>query len=210
MNERIGYFGRLLRDWKMFLFGIAAGLIVSIEIELFWGQPIESGTRFLNQTLAAQNAKPVNVAGQLFVLGLVVIGITVYGLALYARKLLQVKDWLPIGSIDHRKDIDGLSLTVTKMLDDFTLRTGLTPRRRQQTSCDEIMVSYSPSEIPVTKILVTASAIEVFAWRNERGLTYSGRILEFLNARLTKLEGDALQKQEGDDQRSLPDDHCRT
>ena len=89
------YIEKLLYEYRLFVFGIAAGLIVSLEISVFWSRLLESGSQFLNQTLISRNpqATSTSVTTTLFAIGAFVIVVTVLVLGWLARRLLGIPDW---------------------------------------------------------------------------------------------------------------------
>jgi hypothetical protein len=185
------YAEKLLHEYKLFLFGIAAGLMVSLEISVFWSRFLESGSQFLNQTLISRNpqATSTSVTNSLFAVGVVVIGATVFGLGWLSRRLLGIRDWRQVYSIVHKEDLNALSVRIIGLLEDFRKGTDLAPALREHEKDQDVIYLASASGGSLTRLVVTKDTVAFSAWRSERGFTLTGCIFQLLNTNLSKVTG---------------------
>ena len=180
---------KLLYEYRLFVFGIAAGLIVSLEISVFWSRLLESGSQFLNQTLISRNpqATSTSVTTTLFVIGAFVMIVTVPVLGWLARRLLGIPDWAQMYSTEHKEELDALSARIIRLLeDDFCKGTNLAPPGREHEKNQDVIYVASTSAESLTKLVVTKDTITFFAWRSQKGVALTGRIFEFLRTRVGK------------------------
>lgn len=180
---------KLLYEYRLFVFGIAAGLIVSLEISVFWSRLLESGSQFLNQTLISRNpqATSTSVTTTLFVIGAFVMIVTVPVLGWLARRLLGIPDWAQMYSTEHKEELDALSARIIRLLeDDFCKGTNLAPPGCEHEKNQDVIYVASTSAESLTKLVVTKDTITFFAWRSQKGVALTGRIFEFLRTRVGK------------------------